>query len=150
MTAFALSLVRQPADAADLIQSTLTRLIEKRVLPSVPLAYVLTTMKRLVHDRVRRRRSASTVSFAEALFPGVAIEPSDRIDESRRLIDAVARLSDDEAEVILLHTIADLSLRDLASVLGKPLGTVATLHRRGMARLAEILADDQRRAEVRP
>ncbi len=61
------------------------------------------------------------------------------IDRVRALL---AALSDDQRDVILLRSIADLSLKQVAIVVDKPVSAVKALQRRGLRRLqAEILSE---------
>lgn len=52
----------------------------------------------------------------------------------------LGRLSPDQREVIALRVLADLSLAEVAAVVGKPVGAVKALQRRGLATLRRILA----------
>lgn len=52
----------------------------------------------------------------------------------------LARLTDDQRDVLLLRIVADLSLAETAEALGKPLGAVKALQHRALAALARIVA----------
>lgn len=52
----------------------------------------------------------------------------------------LAQLSPDQREVIALRVLADLSLAEVAAVVGKPVGAVKALQRRGLASLRRIMA----------
>lgn len=53
-------------------------------------------------------------------------------DTVRELLDL---LTDDQRDVVLLRVVGELSLEETATVLGKPVGAVKQLQRRGLARL---------------
>jgi RNA polymerase sigma factor (sigma-70 family) len=53
--------------------------------------------------------------------------------------EALAQLTPDQREVILLRVIADLSVADAAEVLGKQPGAVKTLQRRALASLRRLM-----------
>jgi RNA polymerase sigma-70 factor (ECF subfamily) len=56
--------------------------------------------------------------------------------------DALARIATlprDQAEVVLLRILADLSVRDVAAIMGKRPGTVRVLQHRALRRLAQEL-----------
>lgn len=55
------------------------------------------------------------------------------------LVAALGTLTDDQRSVVLLRFVADLSLRDVAAVLGKRTGAVKMLQQRGLERLSEEL-----------
>lgn len=58
-------------------------------------------------------------------------------DEAVR--DLLDLLTDDQRDVVLLRVVGDLSLEQTAYVLGKPVGSVKQLQRRGLARLRRNL-----------
>jgi RNA polymerase sigma-70 factor, ECF subfamily len=58
-------------------------------------------------------------------------------DEAVR--DLLDLLTDDQRDVVLLRVVGDLSLEQTAHVLGKPVGSVKQLQRRGLARLRRNL-----------
>jgi RNA polymerase sigma factor (sigma-70 family) len=58
-------------------------------------------------------------------------------DEAVR--DLLGLLTDDQRDVVLLRVLGDLSLEQTAHVLGKPVGSVKQLQRRGLARLRRNL-----------
>lgn len=59
-------------------------------------------------------------------------------DEAAQRI--VALLPEDQAEVILLRVVADLSVEQVAAIVGKRPGTVRVLQSRGLKRLAERIS----------
>lgn len=61
--------------------------------------------------------------------------------ETARVIGALDRLTDDQRTVVLLHAVGDLSLPQIAEVMGKRLGAVKSLHHRGLAAAARALGD---------
>ncbi len=147
LTAYARALVRTEPDALDLLQSVLTTMIQRRVDPGVAPAYVMSALRRQAIDGHRRRTSVETVTLVEAAYEPVTDDAEDAEDRSAMLV-AMAALPESEAEVVLLHTAGGLSLREIAAVLETPLGTVATLHRRAMARLRAAVGADTPGREV--
>lgn len=77
-------------------------------------------------------------------MPAVEPSPEDTVvslttgDEAARRI--VALLPPDQAEVILLRVVADLSVEQVAAIIGKRPGTVRVLQSRGLKRLAERIS----------
>lgn len=59
-------------------------------------------------------------------------------DEAAQRI--VSLLSADQAEVILLRVVADLSVDQVAKIIGKRPGTVRVLQSRGLKRLSEYFS----------
>ncbi len=60
-------------------------------------------------------------------------------EQLERLHGALGRLSEDQREAILLRTYSGLKFREIATVLNKPLSTVAAQYRRGLRRLGKLL-----------
>lgn len=54
----------------------------------------------------------------------------------------LATLTDDQRDVLLLRVVAQLTIEEIAAVLGKPPGAVKALQRRGMRALQRRLADE--------
>ncbi len=57
------------------------------------------------------------------------------------LMRALARLGDDQREVVVLRFVADLSVSDVARIVGKRAGAVKMLQARGLERLGDLLED---------
>lgn len=100
---------------------------------------------RLIDERRRAQRrpvtapAESTVEMPTVLpSPEAEVVASSAGDEAVRRI--VALLPADQAEVILLRVVADLSVDQVAQILGKRPGTVRVLQSRGLKRLAERIS----------
>lgn len=92
---------------------------------------------RLVDDR--RRRSARREELRSEP-PEREAPPSPRpIDPD--LLDALRRLTPDQREVVALRFVADLPLRHVAEITGRPVGAVKALQARALANLRNLLAD---------
>ena len=67
-----------------------------------------------------------------------AIAPDDPFDPA--LAAALATLTDDQRQVVVLRHVADLSIDDVAAITGKSVGSVKMLSARGLEALAARLA----------
>ncbi|HEX6878345.1 MAG TPA: sigma-70 family RNA polymerase sigma factor, partial [Nocardioidaceae bacterium] len=74
----------------------------------------------------RTEESAETEALARVATDGV-----------EALLD---ELGDDQRAVVMLRVVADLSLEQTAEVLGRSVGAVKQLQRRGLLRLRELMA----------
>ena len=61
---------------------------------------------------------------------------------TRAALQQIARLPRDQAEVVVLRSIAGLDVGHVAAILGKRPGTVRVLAHRGLRRLKEIIERD--------
>ncbi|MGH2689756.1 MAG: sigma-70 family RNA polymerase sigma factor [Actinomycetota bacterium] len=99
---------------------------------------------RLLDDRRRRNRRPETLV---AVDPGTDNRPGGNVehealeslgvDTVRRFIE---RCFPDQREVLLLRIIAELSLAEVAEVLGKTVGAVKALQHRGIAAVAREMS----------
>lgn len=67
-----------------------------------------------------------------------AVEPTDPVDPG--LVAALATLTDDQRQVVVLRHVADLSVEDVAAITGHSPGSVKMLTARGLAALAARLS----------
>ncbi|HEX6313063.1 MAG TPA: RNA polymerase sigma factor [Acidimicrobiia bacterium] len=97
-----------------------------------------------------RRSSRHPVAALEAVDPDTLVATGDteadalgRID-SARLRRHLEALTPDQRDVLLLRVVGDLSLEQVAAALGKRVGAVTQLQRRGLAALRRELAQQDR------
>ena len=99
--------------------------------------------RRLVDDwRYRSRRPLSPATdetLEEAGGGGDVEEEALARTDGQQVLACIRGLSPDQQDVLLLRLVADLSLDDVASILGKRLSAVKGLQRRGIARLHKEL-----------
>jgi RNA polymerase sigma-70 factor (ECF subfamily) len=95
---------------------------------------------RAIDDRRHRRRRPVLAEAPEAhgreLSGAGDPAPFDPV-----LVAALARLTPDQREVVVLRFVADLSLDDVAQITGRPAGAVKSMQHRALAQLARILDD---------
>ena len=94
--------------------------------------------RRLVDDLRRRRRRSVEVAGADVVERAVGGDVNE--DAEVRMADASVRLAIDELpldqrSVVLLRIIGDLTIEEIARVVGKRPGAVKALQRRGLRRL---------------
>ena len=93
--------------------------------------------------RQRQRRRRRTTRLEDGPEPMADVDPARLVgvaDEARRLRSAVARLSDDRRQVVVLRFVDGLSAREIGVVLGRSEGAVRVLQHRALRDLAAILA----------
>lgn len=102
-------------------------------------ALLFTIARRRVADEARRRaRRVQWVPwspFDDDRSTGGPEEALLERESGRLLLRRLERLTADQRDVVLLRLVADLSLDEVATVLGKTVGTVKFLQRRGLAAL---------------
>jgi RNA polymerase sigma factor (sigma-70 family) len=123
--------------ADDLVQDTLLRACAKWTLwrPDSDLrAWLFTIMHNLFINQLRAAPPV-TLSLDDMVDAGHAEDASAGIDLER----ALARLPDDQREVLLMVTVEDFSYAEVARVTGVPIGTVMSRLSRGRRRLREAM-----------
>jgi RNA polymerase sigma-70 factor (ECF subfamily) len=105
-------------------------------------AYLATCVINRVRDRVRARKRQALRLEEETPLESDFDPPDGRLvsDEQSRLVArALARLSDEQREVIALHLNGQLKLREIARLQNVPLTTVRGRYRHGIEQLRSIL-----------
>jgi RNA polymerase sigma-70 factor (ECF subfamily) len=107
-------------------------------------AWIFTIARNLLIDAHRarsRRPQVASNDVPERTVPGAEVEALDLLS-AQRVTRLLALLSEDQRDVILLRMVGDLSLRQVAAIVDKPLTAVKALQRRGLRRLHdEVLAE---------
>jgi RNA polymerase sigma-70 factor (ECF subfamily) len=155
--AAAVGLVRSPDDALDLSQEAFARAFRarRRLDPGRPFfAWYYVILRRLCFNFLRDRRvraerlaEASSWLVVEAEARG-AEDPAhsvERREEQRRLAVAIGRLPDHEREVLVLKEFEQLKYREIAELVGVPIGTVMSRLYAARRRLAAVLEDPSTR-----
>lgn len=142
---FGVSLSRRRDVAEDLVQITTTRALEARdrydpATRMEPWAFRI--LRNAWIDMTRRRATRG-----EEVEIGVAVDPAGedgaRVAEARLMLDAteraLARLPEEQREVIILVCYEEMSYAEAAEILGVPRGTVMSRLSRGRVALADML-----------
>lgn len=133
--------------ADDLVQDTLLRACAKWTLwrPDSDLrAWLFTIMHNLFINQLRAAPPVSA-QLDDMVDAGHTEDPSVGIDLER----ALARLPDDQREVLLMVTVEDFSYAEVARATGVPIGTVMSRLSRGRRRLREAMEGTRETADPR-
>lgn len=97
--------------------------------------------RRLIDDRRRRAARVETTDLASRHEPTGGDAESEALEqmETDAIRELLEELTEDQRAVILLRVVGDLSVEDAAQVLGKRVGAIKMLQRRGLARLRRLL-----------
>jgi RNA polymerase sigma-70 factor (ECF subfamily) len=144
-------------DAEDLLQDLFVRLvgtIAQYEHDGRFEAWLFRIATNLVRDRIRRARTAggllgqpmpSDPDEGRRRDPREsADDPPERLEQAEeidRLDRAIRRLPEQEQTVILLRHFSQMSFREIADLMGTPLGTALARAHRGLARLREFMSE---------
>ena len=139
----AFSIVRSPAEAEDIVQETFLRALEQRLkLAEVqePRAWLVRVAWNLAIDRKRRITPAQMQEDAAAVLASADL-PADRqlssAAELAKVLAAMDRLPRLERAVLLLSAVEELSVAEIAAVIGRSESGVRSLVFRARAHLEE-------------
>jgi RNA polymerase sigma-70 factor (ECF subfamily) len=147
-------LVGSRTEAEDLLQEVFVRLVKtigKYRHDGRFDGWLFRIATNLVRDRVRRSRSRPAGGDAEVLrdlaADGPASDPAARVrlaEERDRLQWALEQLSPAEREVVMLRHFTELSFKEIAEMMGTPVGTALARAHRGLAHLRELMTDESK------
>lgn len=142
--AAALAILQNADEAQDAAQDAFVRAWEAagRYRPQgAPMAWLLTIARNEALMRLRRSGRQQTLSDQEwdAIPAGTAVSPEDRAV----LQTALAGLSGDERQIVLLKAVSGLKHREIASLLHMPLPTVLSKYHRALKKLRDLLEGDE-------
>jgi RNA polymerase sigma-70 factor, ECF subfamily len=138
------------SDADDVLQETFVCLARtrKRLATIENLeAYVFATAR---HEAIRWfQRQARTGRLREAvsremLFHEAAREDPQAIETTEWIVASLARLSDEQREIVELKIYANLTFREISEVTGLPQGTVATRYRSALEKMRLQMAEEEK------
>ncbi|MGW8370517.1 MAG: RNA polymerase sigma factor, partial [Gammaproteobacteria bacterium] len=101
--------------------------------------------RRRVIDRLRAiGRKPATEEFDETLQPVEATQTEQIAVDADRAHAALSHLREDQRALIVMGVIEGMTHSEIATATGKPLGTVKTQMRRGLAKVRAMLEDASR------
>lgn len=141
--ALALSILKNPHDAEDIVQETYLKVLAAAHLyvpQGKPLAWLFTITKNLCRDLLRgqSRTEAAPDGAEDDLRFSYVSDPTDRLV----LEAALKALGEEERQVVLLHAASGLKHREIARDLGLPLSTVLSRYSRALKKLQRYLTEE--------
>jgi RNA polymerase sigma factor (sigma-70 family) len=132
------------ADAEDAVQDAFVRLLKAAKRPDDELAYLFSCVRTAAIDaartRARRRRVDEKRSSPESVF-----EPlPEQAELSGAVESALARLPDEQREVVVMKIWGGLTFSQIAAALGISPNTAASRYRYAIQRLESSLAHEVR------
>lgn len=135
---FALSLLKNREDAEDVLQEVYLSIYKNAGSyhhRGKPMEWIMTVTRNLCYSKLRSRRIQEPLSDDSAVDYGMMSDTDDRI----LLLQSLNTLEDDERRVVILHAVAGLRHREIATVLGIPTSTVSSRYNRALKKMRNIL-----------
>ena len=135
---YAVSLAGERAVAEDAVQTAMLGLLRRGRLPADPRPYVFRSVRNAIVDGFRRKVPAKDPMLQARAATNGGPDPV-RVRLVEQCLD---RLGDDERETLVLKVFSGLTFKEIATVRGRPIGTVTARYRRGMQKIREMLEAD--------
>ena len=88
-----------------------------------------------------REQLASEDEDYGADSPDDSISTEDTVTGGMAVAEALGRLEQTEREIVSMKILADMTFKDIAAVLGKPMGTVTWKYRNAILKLKKIMRE---------
>jgi RNA polymerase sigma-70 factor (ECF subfamily) len=139
----AYSILKNAADAEDVLQTVFLRLVRREVTPDLRgnvKAYFYRAAVNLSLDVVRSKRRYELVADAERFDVAVDSSESQSAERlHRRLTDALTKLNAETVHLLLLRYAHGYSDKQIAELLGATRGAIAVRLLRARARLRKLM-----------
>ncbi|MHC4474042.1 MAG: RNA polymerase sigma factor [Planctomycetota bacterium] len=103
-------------------------------------AYMFRSVRNAAIDQLRRRGRAANI--AEYYIFDSSAGPAELAEQrqfKRLVAELLLKLSEDERETIVQHLYAGLTFQEIADLRERPLGTITSWYRRGLAKIRDDL-----------
>ncbi len=113
--------------------------------PEAFAGWLFTLVRRDFVDHLRRTGRRPETPVAEPVEHGVVADTADEVlarDDQARVRSALARLSPDQQEVLVLRVVAGLTAPEVAALTGRTVGAVKALQHRGLDSLGRLLGKE--------
>src|SRR5690606_29467249 len=145
LRAFARTFYRDPNEADDLVQDTLTRALSAihQFRPGTSMkSWLFTIMRNAFYTRIKiEKREAPGAADCASLRP--ATDPTQEWSaRGREIAEAIAKLPEQQREVLMLIGVLGVSYEEAAEVCGCAMGTVKSRLHRARLRLLEELGEE--------
>ena len=140
--AYALSLVKNPYDAEDILHDTLLSVYHAAHSYEPlgkPMAWILTIARHHGYGLLRQRRHLADIP-EDALDTYVQDKPTVTPEDRIVLEQCLTALSDTERQIVVMHAVAGMKHRHIAELLQLPLSTVLSKYNRAIKKIRKKLS----------
>lgn len=152
---FIYSICKNYATSEDLMQDTYIRVraaINTYKPGSNGLAWLFTIAKNLTLNELNKQKKVTPTDIEDPTFkaPEQYVQDTDGTDDDDddsliKLANKV--LKDEERQIVMLHVVSDMKHREIADMLGKPLGTVLWAYRNALKKLKDAYEKEENKDE---
>ena len=135
------SIVRNTQNAEDVLHDTylaVGKSIHTYTPKAKPMAWLFTIARNLCYDSFRAHNCVLSTDDEQEV--GELVDSHEEGCLNRWMLgELMTKLNEKERSVILLNVVSGYKFREIASILGEPLGTVLSCYRRGMKKMQEAM-----------
>ena len=138
----ALQIVQDKALAEDIVQDTYLKFLEKLASYQSKnlFSYLITITKNLAINEYNRRKKITKIEDFDSFSFHEYVEYKTEANEA--ITKALAVLDNLEKNIVLLHVLENLTHREIAEIIDKPIGTVSWLYARSIKKMKDKLKGD--------
>jgi RNA polymerase sigma-70 factor (ECF subfamily) len=139
--AYALSILRNRADAEDAMQDTFLKIRSAAHLykpQGKPMAWVFTITRNICLMMYRKKAHVIQMND-EDREPDLGLDQIENVEDRLTLEKAFSVLQEDTCQIIMLHAVSGMKHREIAGLLNMPLSTVLSKYNRGIKKLRKEL-----------
>ncbi len=139
--AYALSILRNRADAEDAMQDTFLKIRSAAHLykpQGKPMAWVFTITRNICLMMYRKKAHVIQMND-EDREPDLGLDQIENVEDRLTLEKAFSVLQEDTCQIIMLHAVSGMKHREIAGLLNMPLSTVLSKYNRGIKKLQKEL-----------
>ncbi len=137
---FALSLLKNVHDAEDVMQTCYVNIynaVSQYKPLGKPMAWVLTITKNLCYEKLRSQsRQGEMTEYCEN---NISLSKNMNVEDRMLVEFCLEKLKEDERKIIVLHAVSGLRHREIAGLLGVPLGSVLSKYKRALEKIKKHL-----------
>ncbi len=146
---FALSILKNCNDAEDVLQDCYIKVYASaRAYRSSgkPLAWILTITKNICFTKIQKENRLVSIDKEDWEINLGRCESMTHIDKLMLSL-CLEKLSDEEREIVFLHSVAGFKHREISKLLSIPLSTVLSKYNRSLKKLKIYLSEGESRHE---
>ncbi len=113
----------------------------KRWLVTIARNMALDMLKKRKHEVLTLNEDTEEGTLKE---PADSVSTEDAVTEKLSVAEALDSLEESEREIVNMRILADMTFKDIAAVLGKPLGTVTWKYRNAIEKLKKTVGEASR------
>jgi len=152
LLALAAALLQDVNAAEDVLHDVFCRFIESREklkLAGNLKSFLATCTVNLARDRLRARK-LRPCELCETIVADTNGPENYAVfgEQARSLSHAIAQLTYEQQEVIMLHVRGGMKFRQIAGIQGTSMNTVKSRYRYGLERLRKTLSDEENKNEI--